>query len=263
MLFDTHCHLDAPEHHLAPDALLAAADAAGVSRVLLVAVEPGHWSRCASIAAAHPQQVRLALGIHPQVIRDLSDDALQDALDALPHLLRAHGACAVGEIGLDFLQDRDPTLRARQERALLAQLDIAAALDLPVSLHCLKAHDALLRLWRRHPLKQRAPGLLHAFSGSADLVPVYAAENLAFGFGGATTWTNARRAPEACRAVPAHLLVLETDAPYMPPHPLPDGPSRPDLLPRIAAHIAALRGLSPEALAALTTANARRLLESA
>jgi TatD DNase family protein len=258
--FDTHCHLDAPGHDRPPADLLAEARAVGVQELVLPAVEPDNWPTCARLAQEH-QGVYPAFGVHPQAVRDLSDDALTAALDALPRWLAEHHAVAVGECGLDHRWDADSDARARQRQTFLRHLDAAHALRLPPLIHCLGpgAYELLLKLWRAHPCRAVVPGVLHSYSGSAQMVPLYVKENLYVSFSGTVTWANAKRAPEACLAVPDERLLLETDAPYQPPHPLDDRPNHPARLPEIAARVAQLRGTSLETLSALTTRNARAL----
>jgi TatD DNase family protein len=260
-LFDTHCHLDAPGNDRDPAALIDEARAVGVGAILLPAVEPANWQACIDIAQQHPGFVHLALGIHPQAVRDLDDATLHDALDRLPELLRAHGAVAVGEVGLDHRWDRDPAARARQLTAFTRQLDIARELSLPPLMHCLDAYDPLLQAWKKHPIRRAGvEGIMHSYSGSADMVPIYIREGMWISFSGGVTWTHAKRTPAACRATPDDRLLIETDAPYQPPHPLDDRPCRPASIARTAAHIAQLRDTTPDELAALTWRNACRAL---
>lgn len=249
-LYDTHCHLDHIDEPV--QELLEPARRAGVHAWLLPAVSPDTWERTVSVASADPD-VRLAIGVHPQAVRDLSDEALDEALHALPEWLRRHGAVAVGEIGIDHLHDRDPVQRERQRRVLMAQLDVADALGLPVLLHCVKAHGALLG-WLRSRVSVR--GVMHAYSGSAELVREWVALGLHVSFAGALTWPGARRAPEACRVVPADRLLVETDAPYQTPRPHQGESNRPERLDVVVRAMAELRGTEPERVAEQTWANA-------
>ena len=260
-LFDTHCHVDA----LGPDddailVQLHEARDAGVRAILLPAVAPDQWERCAQLAAAHPDLIHLALGIHPQCVRELDDQALHDALDRLPDLLLAHGAVAVGEVGLDLRWDTDALARQRQRVALTRQLTIAHDLGLPPLLHCLDAHAMLLQLWREHPICGHVMGVMHSYSGSAELVRDYARQGMWFSFAGGITWHHAKRAPRAALAVPLDRLLIETDAPYQPPHPLDGGPNRPARQLQIAQRLAQLRQLPLHELAELTWRNAHLAL---
>lgn len=253
-LYDTHCHLDA-RFDQPVERLVDHARRAGVHAILLPAVSPATWDRSIEVAAAHPE-VRLAVGIHPQAIGELSDDALDDALARLPEVLRRTGAVAVGEIGLDHLHDRDPTQRDRQRRAFVAQLDVASELGLPPLIHCLKAHGPLVELWASHRCEI---GVLHSYSGSAELVRRYVDAGLYVSFSGAVTFPRARRVPEACRVVPDERLLIETDAPYQPPHPLDDRPNRPERLVEVAEAVAQLRDVTAAHVAEVTWANASAL----
>lgn len=255
-LYDTHCHVDALG---APGAELTEAAEAGVAAIVLPAVEPANWAACCALASAHPDTIRLALGIHPQVVAALEDETLDAALDALPAQLSAHGAVAVGEIGLDHRVDRTPQARARQLRVFERQLDVALETGLVPLIHVLGAHDTFLHAWRRHPICGRVPGVLHSYSGSAELVATYVRAGLYLAFSGAVSWSNARRVPRACQAVPAERLLIETDAPYQPPHPLEGRPNRPARLTTVAEAVARLRGEPLAVIAEQTWANAAQL----
>lgn len=256
-LFDTHCHLDAQGNMDGPAALIEAALKVGVEHIVLPAVEPDNWSSCIEIARAHPKRVSLALGIHPQAVRDLSDAAIDEALAALPALLKQHGAVAVGETGLDFRWDKDEPTRQRQRRALQAQLEIAKQLGLPPILHCLDAYDPLMQQWRA--LKPDGlMGVMHSYSGSAELVTQLERLGMWISYSGSVTWSNAKRVPRAAQATSAARLLIETDAPYQPPHPLDEHPNRPARLPEVAQRLAQLRETTPEEIAALSWDNATR-----
>lgn len=255
-MIDSHCHLDVAAFDADRDAVLARAGAAGVHTLLVPAIRPATWDALTSWAAtpaAAAAGVHIALGIHPQIVPALSP-AENVRLDGLPAALTAARAVAVGECGLDGAT-ADP---AAQERLLAAQVAIARDLRLPLIIHVLRAHDrapALLRAARAHEVG----GVMHSYSGGAALVPVYRDLGFAFSFTGAVTWPGSRRPVEAARAVPADLLLVETDAPDQTPVPHRPGRSEPAQLPAIIAALASARETTPENLAALTTANARRL----
>lgn len=255
--FDTHCHLDALNdlHQELNDARDA-----DITRFLLPAVIPSNWDTCIRIAQKTPN-VYLALGIHPQAVRELSDSEIEDALARLPDLLQRHDAKAVGEIGIDHRWDKDPDQRRRQKDTFVTQLDIAADLGLPPIIHCLDAQGELLKIWQNHRCHQATPGILHSYSGSADMVPLYIKLNCYISFSGAVTWSYAKRVPAACVATPDDRLLVETDAPYQPPHPLEDGPNRLARLAHIGEVVASLRGRPTQEIQSLTTSNARRLLK--
>ncbi|HSS03341.1 MAG TPA: TatD family hydrolase, partial [Kofleriaceae bacterium] len=195
--------------------------------------------------------VRGAFGIHPQIVPELSADELAGDLTA--RLVdAARDACAIGECGLDGGTPQHEL----QEQIFRAHLRAARATGKPLVIHVLRAHDAAPRL-----LREEGPitGVLHSYSGGADLVPIYRDLGLAFSFAGPVTYPNARRPLAAARAVPADLLLAETDAPDQAPAPHRGGRSEPAFVAAVIAGLAAARGASPAELAALTTANARRL----
>lgn len=271
MWIDTHCHLDAPEFGADHHAAVIARDRArqrGVGRCVIPAVERSHFDAVRRLA--HRLGDAYALGIHPLYVPQASDDDLA-ALDAA---LTEHRAdprlVAVGEIGLDFFVPAlcEPAMRERQQRFYRAQLRLARRHGLPVILHVRRSADVLLKHLRELP---SGGGIAHAFSGSAEQAQAFIGLGFALGFGGASTFEAARRLRTLATDLPLSALVLETDAPDMPPHWLyataaeraagrVQGLNTPAELPRIGAVIAGLRGLAPEALAAATTANARRVL---
>jgi TatD DNase family protein len=253
-LIDSHCHLDLPAFDADRAEVVARARAAGVTGILVPAIRPATWDALIGLAAAHDLDV--ALGVHPQIVPELDDAerALAVDADALAAAIAAHpGIAAVGECGLDG-GTAEPAL---QERILRAHLRAARALDLPVVLHVLRAHDAAPRI-----LREEGPvtGVMHSYSGGADLVGVYAGLGLAFSLAGPVTYPNARRPIEAARAIPADLLLAETDAPDQAPAPWRGGRCEPAMVTEVVAGLAAARGEPVDAIAKITADNTRRIL---
>jgi len=265
MWTDTHCHLDAAEFDADRDAVVARARAAGVTQIVLPGVSRGNFAAVRTLAHAH--DFSYALGIHPLYVDRASDDDLRALREALAeHRLDAR-LVAVGEIGLDhFVPGLD---LARQARFLVAQLALARALDLPVILHVRKSADTLLKHLRTTSVRG---GIAHAFNGSEQQALAFVGLGFKLGFGGAMTFERALRIRRLAQALPLDAIVLETDAPDIPPHwlyrsatqrvqgpgaPANGGRNEPGELPRIAQTLAALRGLPLDVLAAATVANAR------
>ena len=252
MLIDTHCHLDAAEFDADRDDVVAAARTAGVATMVVPAVERANFGAvaalCRDCAGCAP-----AYGIHPMYI----EHARGEDLAALRNALResAGTIVAVGEIGLDhFVPRRD---EQRQEFFLVEQLKIAREFDLPVLLHVRRAVDAVLKQLRRFRVRG---GIAHAFNGSRQQADEFIALGFKLGFGGAMTYPRAARIREMAACLPLDAIVLETDAPDMPPEWLAHRRNQPAELARIAAMIAALRGMAPEELARATSANAQAVL---
>ena len=249
-MIDTHCHLDLDAFDADRDAALARATAAGVTGILVPAIRPRTWATLRDFATrAHTTGIRWAIGVHPQIVPELAPDELANLEMRLAG--EATGAIAIGECGLD----RGTGERERQEQIFRVHIRVARELGLPLVIHVLGAHDLAPKILRE---ERCAGGVLHSYSGGADLVPVYRDLGLAFSFAGPITYPNARRPVEAARAVPAELLLAETDAPDQSPR--RGQRCEPAFLPDVIAGIATARGDSPDAIAVLTTANARRLL---
>jgi TatD DNase family protein len=248
-LIDTHCHLDLAAFEADRAAMFSRAAIAGVTGLLVPGIRPRTWPAVRALAAGHTG-VRWAVGVHPQIVPELAADELHDLEQRLAD--EAAGAVAIGECGLDG----GTADHALQERIFRSHVRVARALDLPLVIHVLRAHDVAPRVLRE---EGGARGVLHSYSGGAALVPVYRDLGLAFSFAGPVTYENARRPVEAARAVPPELLLAETDAPDQSPAPYKGRRCEPAFLPAVIAGLAAARGAEPAAIAELTAANARRL----
>ena len=261
---DTHCHLDAPAFAADLPAVRARARQAGVGLCVWPAVQAADFNRVRKLATAHGDAY--ALGIHPLFTPQAQEAdllALDQALTQAqgdPHLV------AVGEIGLDgFVPGLD---MARQKHFFRAQLALAQRHGLPVLLHVRRSADALLHGLRQCPV---VGGLAHAFNGSRQQADQFIAMGFKLGFGGALTFERALQLRRLATELPLNALVLETDAPDIPPHWLyrtqaeraqgaPMGRNEPAELVRIAKCLADLRGMAVADLALATTANALQAL---
>jgi TatD DNase family protein len=268
MWIDTHCHLDAAEFDADRDAVRAHARAQGVSLCVIPAVERAHWAGVAQLAHRHGDAY--ALGIHPLYVPQASDDDVLALDQALSERQGDPRLVAVGEIGLDFFVPAlcEPTMRERQWLFYTAQLKLAQKHQLPVILHVRRSADLLLKGLRQHPV---GSGMAHAFNGSAQQAQNFVGMGFALGFGGTLSYERALQLRRLARELPLEALVLETDAPDMPPHWLyqtaeqraqgqAQGRNSPAELPRIAQVLANVRGVSLGALAQASTRNAQRVL---
>ena len=246
-MIDTHCHLDAAEFDADRAAVHAAALAAGVRQIIGPGGAVDHFVRQKSTVDAYAGCVA-AYGIHPLYVMD----AGSDDVDLLQDWLRRERPLAVGEIGLDFYVDGLDV--ARQTAIFVAQLKLAKAFDLPVILHARRSVDAVLRELRRTRV---CGGIAHAFNGSRQQADALIDLGFKLGFGGAATYSGSRRIRELAATLPLESIVLETDAPDIPPAWLNRGRNTPAELPRIAAEIAGLRGIPPALLMAQADANAQ------
>lgn len=256
---DTHCHFDAAEFGSDRPAVLARARTAGVVQMVLPAVAPDNFETVRRLA--HDHGLVYALGIHPLFVGPLDERALIALRDALAAHRDDPRLVAVGEIGLDhFVPGLD---RAKQSLFYTEQLRLARDAGLPVLLHVRRSADALLQGLRRIPVPG---GIAHAFNGSRQQADAFFALGFRLGFGGAMSFERALQLRRLAAELPLDGIVLETDAPDIPPQWLyrtaaqralgETARNEPAELPRIASVMATLRGLAPEQLAQATWANA-------
>lgn len=259
-LIDTHCHLDAAEFDPDREAQRLLARVLGVTQCVIPAVTRAHWAGVRELA--HRHQDRYAWGIHPLYVMQADASDAAALRDALVRAIDDPALVAVGEIGLDGF-DGHPDMD-RQLFWFRQQLAIARELGLPVILHVRRAVDAVLRELRRCPVPG---GIAHAFNGSLQQARAFVDLGFRLGFGGALTYERAQQIRRLAATLPLSALVLETDAPDIPPHwiyqtaqaraqGLAQGRNEPAHLPAIGAVLASLRGLAPEEIAAATRANA-------
>ena len=260
MWIDSHAHLDAPEFAADRAQVQVQTRAAAVAHCFIPAVERANWDTVRDLA--HAQGDSYGLGIHPLYVPQAEVADLQ----ALDVALKAQCAdprlVAVGEIGLDFFVPAlcSPAMREKQEFFYHAQLELARKHDLPVVLHVRRSADRLLKYLRTVGAGgYRWRGIAHAFNGSDAQAQHFVELGFKLGFGGAVTFARALQLRRLAQSLALESLVLETDAPDMPPHWLyrtaaerakgmPQGRNAPEQLPQIGQLLAGLRKLDVEDL---------------
>jgi TatD DNase family protein len=260
-LVDSHCHLDLDHFDQDRDAVVERARQQGVRLIVNPGIDLNHCRHALELADRYPE-VYAAVGFHPNSSDQYDSSKLADlrALAAHPKVV------AVGEIGLDYYWDKvDP---AQQAIAFREQLDLAAELGLPVIIHSRDANEdiaATLEKWvessafRSSPLAQRPfAGVLHAFGGDLTLAQRAYEWNFVLSLGGPVTYKNARSLHALVPQLRLDRLMLETDAPYLTPHPHRGERNEPSYVALVAAQMAALYGRSVEEIAAETSAVALR-----
>jgi TatD DNase family protein len=246
-VIDSHTHLDscAPPN----EELVAAATAAGVTRILTVGID-GESCRSALGAAETFPQVFAAVGRHPNHAEAFDDAALADV-----EALADHACCAaIGETGLDYFRDYAP--RADQERAFHAQIDLARATGKPLVIHTRAAEDDTIAM-----LRARADGvavILHCFS-MPDRLDECLAEGWWISFAGNVTYPKATDLAEAAERVPEDRLLVETDAPYLTPQPVRKERNQPAYVTHTAKFVAERRGVTYDQLEQIVERNAAGL----
>jgi TatD DNase family protein len=261
ILIDSHCHIDFDWYDKDRADVLARAKEAGVCAIVNPAVDLASSAAIGDLAAQEPL-IFPTVGIHPNSTRDY----VPENIDTLRELAIRNGAVAVGEIGLDYY--RDHSTPAQQRVAFVDQLALAVELELPVIIHNRDATAdvlAVLADWigglaADHPLRAR-PGVLHSFSASmADMERTI---ELGFyvGITGPVTFKKAEQLRRNAAAVPPDRLLIETDGPFLTPHPYRGKRNEPAYVQYVADRIAALRLIAPAELALQTTRNAIRLFD--
>jgi len=250
-LIDTHCHLDACEP---PDAeLVRRAQAAGVSRIATVGTDNESIAR--ALAAARAEQGVIAIvGRHPHETEGFDSGDVEE----IERAAADPAARAIGETGLDYYRDYAP--RADQHRAFEAQLELAARAALPVVIHTRAAEDDTFAILREHA--DRLPAVvMHCFS-APDRFDECVERGYVCSFAGNVTYPKATELQEAARRLPAELLLVETDSPYLAPQPMRGRPNEPANVVHTARFVAELRGESYEQLERAVEANAERVFGS-
>jgi TatD DNase family protein len=270
-LTDTHCHLDLEKFDADRPEVLARAWEAGLTRILIPGLDLASSRRAVKLAESHPN-LFAAIGVHPNDSLTWNDATLEN-LRALAGAGESSKIVAIGEIGLDYYWGDAP--HPHQQVVLKEQLNLAAALNLPVVLHLREAGDApegdcardllqSLEAWVKrlrvdnNSLAER-PGVLHSFSGSRPTAEKALQLNFYIGVTGPVTYKNAEAKREVIKCVPLERLLIETDAPFLAPVPQRGRRNEPAFVRHIADKIAEIHNISPEKVVEITTANAARL----
>ena len=248
---DTHCHFDFPPFTGNEAQSIAKAAEAGVQAIIVPSVEAAYFTRVLDLSARY-SALYAALGLHPIVIERHRDEHLEE----LDRVLQRAGEklVAIGEIGLDYHWE-DECPREKQKEVFIAQLELAKKHDLPVVIHDREAHGDMMDILRKYKPK----GVVHCFSGSAELAQETVKLGMYIGLGGVVTFKNARHSVEVAKTIPLDRLLTETDAPYMAPVPFRGKRCDSSMIPYDAAKIAEVRGITAQEVLETACENACRL----
>jgi len=253
MLIDSHCHLDMDDYADDLGAVLVRAEAAGVAQIITVGTDLAS-SRQALALVEKYSMLKATVGIHPHDAGNAGETDWEGLLDLVA---RGNGAIVGwGEIGLDYVKNHSP--RHIQRRQFARQLELAAQARLPVIIHDREAHDDVLAALSASPVRQRG-GIMHCFSGDWPLAKRLLNLDLYISLSGVVTFKNAAALQEVAAKVPLDRLLVETDGPFLAPHPYRGKRNEPAWVVETARHIAGIRGIPLAKLAAATTANTRTL----
>ncbi|WP_158792382.1 TatD family hydrolase [Granulicella sp. L60] len=280
-LIDSHAHLDFyTETSTERTEVLRRAYAAGVETVLAIGIGEGPSQMHLALDIANSSsgsdlpRIFASAGIHPEQAHNASPEAL----DRLAVLASDPKCIAIGEIGLDYYHLENPDIPTQQQ-AFVAQMKVAAAARKPILIHCrtselatpqakekygtADAWEDLLALIQEHWTPHHLGGIMHCFSGSVEQAQRSVAAGFHLSFAGNLTYPKAQSIRDAAVAAPSDRILIETDCPFLAPIPHRGQRNEPALVAYTAAALATLRGISPEELAALTTANFRNLFPAA
>ncbi|VAW32664.1 Uncharacterized metal-dependent hydrolase YcfH [hydrothermal vent metagenome] len=255
MLIDSHCHLDFERFDADRDEVVARAAEAGVTKIVVPAIDIGNCRTVVALAERY-EAVFAAVGVHPN-----STAGWQDSwIGVLRDLAQHPKVVAIGEIGLDYHWDKSP--KVVQHHALALQLELAAELGLPVIIHNRESSADVMRLLAESPLVGKEnPGVLHSFS--ADWETAVSALDLGYylGITGPVTFKKAEALREIAHKIPTDRLLIETDAPFLTPHPYRGKRNEPAYVAYVAERLAAVRGVETAVLAEQTSENAHQLFK--
>lgn len=254
MIFDTHCHLNAPELYPDIDNHILEAQKVGVRSFLVIGYDKETSFLAVKIAEKYPI-CYAAIGYHPTEINDVSEEDYQAVMD----LAKNPKVKAIGEIGLDYHWVKDPILREIQKEYFIRQIEDANRLGLPISVHNREAIEDCLNI-----LKEFKPihgGIMHCYSGSKEIMNEFLKLGMYISLGGPVTFKNAKTPKEVAEECPLDRLLVETDAPYLAPHPLRGTVNFPKNIALVVDEISNLRGLSRKHIEDATYKNACRLLK--
>ncbi len=249
--FDSHCHVDEEAFDEDREEVLSRMKANGVTRCAVIGSDMETSRRAAAFAAAHSGVVA-AGGFHPHEASRFRENDL----DELREMYQKGRIRAIGEIGLDFYYDHSP--RDIQREVCIRQMELAWELKAPVAYHIRDAHQEMLEIMKG--MKTRLTGgIIHCFSGSAEIAKEYLKLGYYISFAGPLTFKKAPRLQEAVKLVPKDRLLIETDSPYMAPEPVRGRRNEPANVRYVGLKMAELRGEKPEEVAAFTTENAMQV----
>jgi TatD DNase family protein len=260
---DTHCHLDFAWFQKDREQVIKRAKEAGLLWILNPGIDLETNQAAIELANRYPDFISAAVGIHPNYGKPWT----QAILDTLKNQAQAKSVVAIGEIGLDYYRQHTPV--AQQRRMFKEQLALAAELSLPVIIHNRDSTQDLMRIlsdWHAefiqsgHPLAKR-PGVLHSYSADTETAHAAIEMNFFIGISGPVTFKNAPDRKSVTRSLPLEKLLLETDAPFLTPHPHRGQRNEPSYIPLIAEEIARLHNTNPKQVAEITFANSQFLFD--
>lgn len=253
MYFDTHCHLDNQQLSSVADDVVERATLAGVSRITAIGTDVETSRRCVEIAGQFGQ-VYAAVGIHPTVCQNFA----ADDWDSIRELTQHPEVVAIGETGLDLHWDTS-TFEV-QKQWFQRHIDLSFEKDLPLVIHMRDCEAEIVEMLEQSAIAGRINGIMHSFTGTIESAERCLALGMYISFAGMVTFKKSDDLRAVAAAIPDDRLLIETDAPYLSPHPVRSKrPNEPSYLVHTVACLADVKNISPEELGAITMGNARRV----
>ena len=252
MIFDTHAHYDSERFQEDREAVLKGLKEKKIGAVVNIGTDL-KTSRYAIELCKKYDFIYATIGVHPHEVKDMREDDLEHLLmmSTFPKVV------GIGEIGLDYYYDFSP--RATQRLWFRSQLTLAKQLELPVSIHTREAAQETFDILMESEVGKHCGGVIHAYSGSAEMAEDYVKAGFYLGIGGVLTFKNGRKLAEVVERIPLEHLVLETDAPYMTPEPHRGKRNDSSMLSYVVDKIAEIKKITPDEVEAITWNNACRL----
>ena len=251
-MIDSHCHINDELYINNPAEYVKDAENMGVFEFLVVGFDEKSSENALEIAKKF-KGCFAAVGVHPSDAKK----AQPGDLDKIKKLAKEDKVIAIGEIGLDYYWDKDEGVKKQQREYFIEQIKIANELNLPISIHCRDAIEDCLKILKENPVKRG--GIMHCYAGSLEISSEFIKLGFLLGFGGTVTFKNSVRPKEVVANIPSDSYVLETDAPYLTPHPYRGKENHSKYLYLIRDQIAELRGISPEQVEKETNENFKRV----
>lgn len=244
-MIDTHSHIDMLQN---TDEAVKKSISAGVEKIVVPTSSPENFDDVISLCSKY-DEIFGAVGVHPEDISKYGENTAKEIYNIAKNNKKV---VAIGEIGLDYYWDK--TQKEEQKKIFRAQIEIALNLNLPVLVHSREAHLDTFEILKETGIKKV---IMHCFSGSLEFANSCIKEGWLLGIGGVVTFKNSRKLKEVVKNIPLESIVLETDAPYMAPHPMRGMENTPEYLPFIAREIALLKDITAEHVDKVTTKTAK------
>lgn len=253
MYIDTHVHLNADQYENDVDEVIARALEASVEKMVVIGFDRKTIVRAMELTEQYPF-IYAVVGWHPVDAIDCTEEDLKwiESLAQHPKVV------GIGEIGLDYYWDKSP--KETQQELFRKQIRLAQKVDLPIVIHNRDATADVVRILKEEEA-EKTGGIMHCFGGSVETAKECIALNFMISLGGPVTFKNARTPKEVATEIALDHLLIETDAPYLAPHPYRGKRNEPALVTLVAEEIARLKGLSVEKVATATTANALKIFQ--